>query len=182
MNTTIKTVTDCDYLIYMDKDLVPIGYELTMDERQALSVRYHADEEISPTLPEKTIYILEIFGIHTTLVWLVDEKEKKGELLFYKPNMLGLAREVTKTLDCALEVKDYMEMCLAADKRKDKNLPSTIDKVEEELIQKLPFTNWMEIYWNTPTWMTIWRARPDLQMYMSDFARLRTKERLNRKE
>lgn len=178
--TTIKAVMDCDYLVYLDQDLNVVGYELSPDERQALSLRYKASEEATPTLPLKTIYLLEIFGIHTTMVWLIENSEKKGQLIFYKPSILTLSKEVAKTLDSALPIEDYADI-VTGKKKETKHLPAVVpveskDPVPlENILKSLPFTGWMEYYWATPTWIEIWRAKPDLQRFMAEFARMKLK-------
>lgn len=178
--TTIKTAIDCDYLVYFDQDMNIVGYELSPDERQALSTRYHASEEATAILPLKTIYILEVFGIRTVTVWLVETSEKKGQLLFYKPSILGLAKEVVKTLDCALPIDDYAGI-VAREKKAPKQLPAILveapkDPVSsEKLLKNIPFTGWMDYYWGTSTWTEIWRARPELQRFMVGYASLKLK-------
>ena len=178
--TTIKTAIDCDYLVYLDQEMNIVGYELSPDERQALSIRYKASEEATATLPLKTIYILEIFGIHTTMVWLIENSEKKGQLLFYKPSMLAFTKEIAKTLDGALPIDDYADIRIR-EKKETKHLPVLIDAALkdpiplENILKSLPFTGWMEYYWATPTWIEIWRAKPDLQRFMTEFARTKMK-------
>ena len=181
MNTaTIKTVVDCDYLVYFDQDMNVIGYELSPDERQALSIRYHASEEATAVMPLKTIYILEVFGIHTITVWLVENSEKKGQLLFYKPSMLALAKEIAKTLDCALPIDDYSDI-VTREKGMAKQLPAVLVGASkdlapsEKILKNIPFTGWMDYYWGTPTWIEIWRARPELQRFMTGYASMRLK-------
>ena len=175
--TTIKTVIDCDYLIYLDQELNLIGYELSPDERQALSLRYHASEEATSTMPVKTIYILEVFRIHTTMVWLVENAGKKGQLLFYKPSILALSKEVAKTLDCALPIEDFMAVGNKT-AEETKHLPAVVDAgTMENVLKRIPFTGWLDYYWATPTWIEIWRSRPDLQRFMTEFTSMKTKTR-----
>lgn len=179
--TTIKLSIDCDYLVYLDQELNVTGYELTPDERQALSLRYNAVEESTATMPLKTVYILEVFGINTTMVWMVENKERKGQLLFYKPSILSFSKEIAKTLDEALPISDFVST--PPEKSKEAlQLPALIgggkvDNIElEKVIKRLPFTGWMEFFWSTPSWMLIWRARPDLQHHMLSFANVKAKE------
>jgi len=187
--TTIKLSIDCDYLIYLDHELNVAGYELSPDERQALSLRYNASETNETTMPLKTAYILEVFGINTTMVWLMtaNGKEKKGQLLFYKPSALALSKEIVKTADEALPIADFLtgETIL---KKKTSHLPATIgegskDEVPlETILKNLPFTGWMEFYWSTSTWGQIWRLKPELQRVMASFARSKSQDELKATE
>lgn len=173
MNTTLKTTTVCDYLVYLDKDMLPVGFELTIDERQALSLRYHTSEVIIPCPPKSTRYMLEVFGVNTTLIWMMAENHRQGELLFYGPNMIALTRETTKSLSTAIKKEDY-KFASDTDKEKIKLLEFQGDRLLEKIVKSLPFPNWMNIYWNTPIWMEIWKARPDLQPYMIEYNHSKT--------
>jgi len=168
---TVKTITDCDFLVYLGNNLRPIGYELTLDERKEFAKRYHTEEvELEPNVPEKAVFVLEVYAINTTIVWLMDGE--KGELMFYKPSMLKLAKEIVDTLDAAIEILEYAP----ENKDKTKILPTTVDPIKEvreeyekEIIARLPFENWMSVYWQTPMWAKVWRLRPDLQDLMAAF-------------
>lgn len=169
---TVKTTTDCDFLVYLGNDLRPVGYELTLSERKEFAKLYNTMEtDLEPNIPEKAVYILEVFAVSTTIVWLMGD-DKKGELLFYKPSMLKLAKAIVDTFDAAIEILEY-----EPEKESEKEtLPAKVDTIKEireehqkEVIARLPFENWMAIYWMTPMWGKVWRARPDLQDTMAAF-------------
>lgn len=176
--STLKTLTDCDYLVYLNKDHLPCGFELTQDERQSLAIRYHVkDEEWEPTLPEAAVYVLEVFGIPSTIIGVVDE-DQKWELIFYKPSILAFAREIGDSMDTALEIMEYEPSkgkATPAKKVEDKDVKAEEkdlrDTYERELIARLPFENWMTIYWGTAMWMKVWEQRKDLQECMAEFAK-----------
>jgi len=187
--TTIKISINCDYLVYLNPDMEVSGYEISPDERLALSLRYNAAEESTATFPLSTIYILEVFGIPTTMVWMMENASNKGQLLFYKPNLLAFSKEITKTLDDALPIGDY-STTFAGEKKGSKfvegkdfiKVPAVWHKKEEDLVnldvilRSLPFVGWMETYWGTPIWIEIWRSKPELQRFMSGYAQLKMKE------
>ena len=100
--STIKTITDVDYLIYMDKNLKVLGYEMSADDKQAFQIRYKSEEDcgIKSTVPKDTAYTLEVYGVNTTLAFVMNGD--KGELLFYRPSVVNFAQEIGKTIETAI--------------------------------------------------------------------------------
>lgn len=135
--STLKTYTDCDYIVYLGEALEVCGFELTPDDLQALSIRHHCDEEVDNTIiPPDTHYILEIFGVHTTIIWSMTSDTAgvpSGKLLFYSPNLKELAKEIVNEIENAIPMENNNCVYLNKDNtcRIEKNKPCNPIKCTE---------------------------------------------------
>jgi hypothetical protein len=169
--TTIKTVTDVDYVLYFDKDKQLVGYELSQDDKDAFQLRYHTPDNcgIEATIPDNTVYYLEIFGVSSTLAFLTKEDEGTGELLFYRPSPVEMAREISKNTGSLVALHSNTET---------KNVPVVLqDARVRDILSRVPYPNWMEECWATPVWIEIWRAKPYLQNARLEFSSAKYKEK-----
>jgi hypothetical protein len=120
-------------------------------------------------MPANAAYTLEVYGVSTTLAFIMNGD--KGELLFYKPSPIELAREIGKTVETAVALHPEI-----------KHLPEVTKKVEdlfpeEDILRRVPYPNWMEECWGTKAWILIWKNRPMLQTVMLDFSAKKYKEK-----
>lgn len=173
---TIKTITEVDYIVFLDDKMKILGYEMSEDDKQAFQLRYKAPDNcgIDNTLPVNTAYTLEIYGINTTLAFIM--KEDKGELLFYRPSPLEMAKEIGKTIETAIPLNPEI-----------KNLPEVVKRVEdlfpeEDILRRVPYPNWMEECWGTKAWILVWKNRPMLQTIMLEFSAQKYKEKEQEKK
>ena len=153
--STIKTVCECDYFVYLDEKNEIVGFELSADERNAMDIRYHVEgDKKYPNIPKAAKFMLEIFSIATVVVWTMDEDTKKGELLFYKPNLHELAKDILKFKEDAVPITEEDIPFLT---NSSPTIPAEPVKGSE---------GWLERYYLTDTWMQIWKKYPELQTQM----------------
>jgi hypothetical protein len=179
--TTIKAVTDCDYLVFLNKELQIIGYELSEDDRQAFQLRYHTPDEcgISGKIPKGTEFYLELFGVNTTLVFVMSEEGARGELLFYRPSPTQMAKEVGINMESVVPLttprvgKEDVKL-IPEKPMVDGNIASTSHI--DDILRRVPYPNWMEESWGTPAWLAIWKNKPMLQIAMIEFSAARFKK------
>lgn len=171
----VKLVADIDYLMFLDKDLKLLGYEMSEDDCHAFSIRYGIAEDciIKSTVPKGTAYTLEVWGVNTTLVFLLNDDGKQGELLTYKPNPFSLAKEMGNTIETALPYDDdtsAKEVKLLPEKVKISNDTSLTWEEIAKMVDRVPYPNWMDECWGTKAWIEVWKNKPSLQTIMLEFS------------
>jgi len=199
--STIKTITDVDYLVYLDKNLKVLGFEMSEDDKQAFQIRYKSSENcgVNGVPPKDAAYTLEVFGINTTLAFVMNGD--KGELLYYRPSPINFAQEIGKTIDTAIPyppeetknvpavVNDCREcvgysngfctinngaLCVGG-KCEDFEKPAPVMQTMaweniQEILDTVPFPGWMEKCWGTLAWIQVWKNKPCLQTVMIEYS------------
>ena len=198
--STIRTITDVDYLVYLDKELKILGYEMSEDDKQAFQIRYKSSENcgVNGTPPKATAFTLEVFGINTTLAFVMEGD--KGELLYYRPSAVNFAQEIAKTIDTAipyppgenanlpLPINNVVEcisytggfcrvnkgvLCTGGScKDFEKHAAVKTMKWEDiwEIVEMVPFPGWMDKCWGTLAWIQVWKNKPHLQNVMLEYS------------
>lgn len=102
----IKNAKDCDYIVYLNKNKEPIGFELAHEEIE-LVVKANNLESVDYTLllPKGTSCVMECYKVASILIWRKsDDKEIPSRFLYYKPNYYDLAETINDSLGQAVEI------------------------------------------------------------------------------
>lgn len=172
---------DLDYLVYFDKEMKVVGFEMSDDDKQALQIRYKTPENcgVIPKIPAGATHFLEVFGVSTTLAFMLDSDTTKqsGELLSYRPSPMELAREIGKTLEQVLPI-DQKDAEPEPKKCDVIMLPQAVsDARMKDILDRVPYPNWMQECWGTIAWIKIWKEKPELQHAMLEFSAAKYKEK-----
>lgn len=181
-DTTIKTIMDVDYVVYFDTNMKLVGYKMSEDDGNAFQLRYHTADNcgIEDAIPEKAFYFLEIFGVPTTLAFTLKEEGEKGELLIYHPSPMALTKAIGETIETVSPLD-------GKSKKEDETKPTTMlvptdeDRLRD-ILNRIPYPNWMEECWGTPAWIKIWSTKPCLQSAMLEFSTAKYRRKGRKKE